>query len=474
MKSVRTLLIVGAISLAAVISLLLGFVLDRQFESMVRAEIVEMLLRETILVRPALEAGSMTRLQEEEIISSLGLRLTLIDATGHVMFDTNVDSARLSSVENHLFRPEIQDALHTGTGTFVRQSATTGVEQVYASRFGTFNAVLDHVVMPVAYVRLSISLADANSRVAAVRVRVVLAGVGIVLLVALVSVLFARRVLRPIIGMSQTARAIGDGDLSLRVNISGLEEIGDLGRAINAMVHKVEADIRELERLGKYRTEFLGDVSHELRTPIFAIQGSVETVLADDKMPLDVRRSFLETAMRNTARLNALVSDLIDISRIESRELRLSLRYFDVTALVHDVVTEFIPSAERKGLILDCVVPETEVSVYGDRDRLRQVIVNLTDNAVKNTEHGSVILKVELQDRFARISISDTGIGISAEHLPRIFERFYRVDKDRSRASGGTGLGLAIVKHIIEAHGGKIAVDSTIDQGSVFWFDLPL
>lgn len=474
MKNLRASLIVGAVGLAMAICLLLILWLDREAESLVRTQVIEMLDRETALVRTNLESGTFTRAQAASVMASLNLRLTLIDSTGRVLYDTNVDSARLGSLENHLTRPEIADALVNGTGHGTRMSATTGVEQLYAARHNPLRATLDGEALPVAFVRLSLSLSAANERVAAVRGRIILAALMILVLIAGAVALFARRVLGPVIAMSHTARLIGEGDLSRRVVVNTRDELGDLGNTINAMVEKLESDIRELERLGRYRSEFLGDVSHELRTPIFAIQGSVETVLSDDKMPSDVRRSFLNTAMRNTERLNALVSDLIDTSRIESREMRLSLRYFDIVPLLNDIAADLHPAAQRKGLALTVETSDNEVSVFGDRERLRQVLVNLADNAIKNTENGGVTLRCAVEGETARIAIADTGVGIPAEHISRIFERFYRVDKDRSRASGGTGLGLAIVKHILEAHGSQIHVESTPDKGSTFWFNLKM
>jgi two-component system phosphate regulon sensor histidine kinase PhoR len=172
--------------------------------------------------------------------------------------------------------------------------------------------------------------------------------------------------------------------------------------------------------------------------------------------------------------LNALLNDLIEISRIESGEMKMSFRYFSVLEFIEQMVEEMRPAATRKQitLVINAEVDHT-AQAYGDKERLRQVMVNLIDNSVKYTEPGgSIHCTVTRAGLWTRIRVHDTGCGIAPEHLSRIFERFYRVDRDRSREVGGTGLGLAIVKHIVEAHGGTISVESQVGKGSAFAFTL--
>jgi two-component system phosphate regulon sensor histidine kinase PhoR len=296
----------------------------------------------------------------------------------------------------------------------------------------------------------------------------------LVLLAAGVAYRTAGRMSRPLVRMAEAARNITSGSLGERVEAGTADERGDLARALNDMAGKLSNDIERLKKLERVRSEFLGNVSHELRTPIFSIQGFLETLLDGAVDDPAVNREFLEKAYAHADRLNVLLNDLIDISRIESGEMKMSFRYFPAAGFVRQMATEMTSEADRKGIRLDVAVEADEdLEIYGDRERLRQVMVNLIDNAVKYTEAGgAVTVRVKPVRNRCAISVEDTGCGIAQEHLTRIFERFYRVDRDRSRTVGGTGLGLAIVKHIVEAHGGTITAESEVGKGSVFTFTL--
>ena len=255
-------------------------------------------------------------------------------------------------------------------------------------------------------------------------------------------------------------------EIKLSRNLLSLQE------DIRLMFEKTKSDIEYLKRLQTMRSEFLANVSHELRTPIFAIQGYIETLLNGAINDENVNKNFLGKANQHTLSLNNLLNDLIDISMIESGEMRMSFRYFKIDEYLKNLVNEFIPTANDKNLELIYIPVNENLQLFGDKERLRQVVVNLINNAIKYTESGKIEVLVEEELKYGKIIIRDTGIGIPEDDAKRIFERFYRVDKARSRAVGGTGLGLAIVKHIIEAHGSKIEVKSQIDKGSEFSFRL--
>jgi two-component system phosphate regulon sensor histidine kinase PhoR len=259
---------------------------------------------------------------------------------------------------------------------------------------------------------------------------------------------------------------LSSDEIVLSQNLSGLES------EIKEMFEKAKSDIEHLERLQRMRSQFLANVSHELRTPIFAIQGFIETLLNGAIDDPKVNRNFLEKANHHTVNLSNLLNDLIDISMIESGEMRMSYRYFDINTFIKTIVDEFTPLAEEKNIKLIFNSAEDGLQVFGDKEKLRQVFVNLLQNAIKYTEVGTVEILTEIEKKFVNIIIRDTGIGIPEEDIDRIFERFYRVDKARSKAVGGTGLGLAIVKHIIEAHNSKILVQSKLGEGSQFSFRL--
>ena len=243
-----------------------------------------------------------------------------------------------------------------------------------------------------------------------------------------------------------------------------------LQKAIKKMFKKEKSDIEYLQRLQRMRSQFLANVSHELRTPIFAIQGYIETLLNGAINDKNVNMHFLQKANQNTISLSNLLNDLIDISMIESGEMRMSFRYFKINDLISQVVQENKQAAESKNLSLIFYPAKDDLEVFGDKEKLKQVLVNLILNAVKYTEKGKIEVLVEEEIKHAKVIVRDTGIGIPENYLDRIFERFFRIDKARSRAEGGTGLGLAIVKHIIEAHNSKVTVTSMVGQGSEFSF----
>lgn len=250
------------------------------------------------------------------------------------------------------------------------------------------------------------------------------------------------------------------------------KDLYNLEKEIREMLLRTQNDISHLKKLEQVRTEFLGNVSHELRTPIFAIQGFLETLLDGALNDPKVNKSFLQKANQHTINLNNLLNDLIDISMIESGQMQMSFRYFSAFDFLENVISEMKQQAENKNLGLKLLLFNKSLQLFGDRQRLKHVMTNLIMNAIKYTETGSIEIGIKEEENFGRIFVSDSGIGISENDLDRIFERFYRVDKDRSREAGGTGLGLAIVKHIVEAHGSKIEVRSKIGKGSEFSFCL--
>jgi two-component system phosphate regulon sensor histidine kinase PhoR len=246
----------------------------------------------------------------------------------------------------------------------------------------------------------------------------------------------------------------------------------DIQDEVRSMYEKIQEDIDYLKKLEKVRTEFLGNVSHELRTPIFTIQGYLETLLNGAIDDPNVNKHFLEKAMKHIGNLNTLLNDLIDISMMEAGQMRLSFRYFNAEKYFESIVNEFIPLAEQKSLKLILHSVAHDLQLFGDREKIKQVITNLIQNAIKYTERGTIEVIVEEEERGAKIIVMDSGIGIAPENLNRIFERFYMVDKARSKEAGGTGLGLAIVKHILDAHGTKIEVSSKLNEGTSFSFRL--
>jgi two-component system, OmpR family, phosphate regulon sensor histidine kinase PhoR len=236
-------------------------------------------------------------------------------------------------------------------------------------------------------------------------------------------------------------------------------------------------EIRQLKESEAFRREFIGDVSHELKTPIFAIEGFIETLLDGALEDPKVNRKFLQKALKNSERLSNLVQDILIINQIESGEMRMSLEKFRIHDLLLEVVESFEHKFIKRGrhIRYEIKANGNESSlVLADKDRIEQVLRNLIDNAIKYGDPNGLI-RLVLESKGPEklgVKVIDDGPGISEDHLPRLFERFYRVDKSRSRERGGTGLGLAICKHFIEAHREKIWAESEVGHGSVFQFTL--
>ena len=261
-------------------------------------------------------------------------------------------------------------------------------------------------------------------------------------------------------------------------NIDFVSDVSDpIERFNEEIIHLSNERQKELEHLQKlenYRKEFLGNVSHELKTPIFNIQGYISTLIDgginDPKINLD----YLKRADKSVDRMIHIIDDLETISQLESGTLSLDIENFNIVEQVKDIASQIEIQAAKKNITINIQSQKDVIKTASDRFRMRQVLSNLLSNSIKyGKENGETVVNIESDKDKITITVSDNGIGIDSKHLPRLFERFYRVDKGRSREQGGTGLGLSIVKHIIEAHGQTILVSSEFGKGTTFIFTLP-
>ena len=232
-------------------------------------------------------------------------------------------------------------------------------------------------------------------------------------------------------------------------------------------------DLTAIRRLEVVRRDFVANVSHELKTPLTVISGFAET-LADDEPPEPQRSQFVEAIRSNAVRMQRLVDDLLDLSRIESGHWQPNPTRVDIAAAIGDTVTSIAPAARVKSIDLVVDVAPDATTIVADQLSVRQILANLVENAVRHTRTGSVTIFSRAERDAIVIGVRDTGSGIPAEHLPRVFERFYRVDPGRSREAGGTGLGLAIVKHLVEAHGGQVVAESELGVGTTVSVRFPI
>jgi signal transduction histidine kinase len=501
----------------------------------------------------------------------LGHRVTLIDSKGTVRGDTDFDRASLGGLENHLLRPEVQQALALGSGRATRLSASTNERRLYVAVRGGPPGL--------AVVRVSATLAAVDAQVGAVQRAVALAGLGVLvatlLAAAALSWRVARDVTQPLAQLTTAARAIAEGqtpafpaarvpevaqhvaalrgmhrqldqrfaeivrereetatlietmtegvlaadargaivtlngaarrllgygagdrlpalaelfhEKAARVLVQTVLDGGEAeprelergarallvtGRALpNGGVLLVIRDVTELRRLEAVRRDFVANVSHELKTPLTSIIGYAETLTTEDAGK-DAER-FAHTILNNARRMQELVDDLLDLSRIESGRWQPTLARVDVAGVVGEAWAEFLDRARARRIKITVAASVARL-VKADPDALRQILTNLFDNALRHTPPGGrITVTAEASAGGVTIAVADTGSGIASEHLPRIFERFYRADPGRSREEGGTGLGLAIVKHLIEAHGGRVEARSTLGEGTTILLFFP-
>jgi len=253
-----------------------------------------------------------------------------------------------------------------------------------------------------------------------------------------------------------------------------LNPLEKINEEIFSFAQLKQKEIDELKKLEAFRKEFIADISHELKTPIFAAQGFVHTLLDGAVNDKAVRGKFLKKAAKSLDGLDALVQDLLTLSHIETGQIKMHFESFDLYKLSEEVIEQLEDKAEKRNVKLSINHTHQKVLVYADWQRMYQVMTNLVSNAIKHSfDGGKVEVNFEVSKKNVVVHVNDQGEGIAPEHVSRIFERFYRVDKSRSREKGGTGLGLAIVKHILENHGTKAEVESVPGKGSDFSFKLP-
>jgi len=256
-----------------------------------------------------------------------------------------------------------------------------------------------------------------------------------------------------------------------------LEEVDgilQLSERVDFLIELREKEVRHFENLDSYRKEYLGNVSHELKTPVFNIQGYVDTLLNGGLEDDNINMDYLRRAEKSIDRLINIIDDLETLTQLETGEMHLDLDTFDIAGLCKDIYAALELNAARRNIKLELARKyDKPMYVKADKYRIRQVLVNLITNSIKyGKENGTTLVELNYLNDDLVVEISDNGDGIDKKHLPRIFERFYRIDKGRSREQGGTGLGLAIVKHIIEAHEKSIRVESEIGKGTKFTFSL--
>jgi two-component system phosphate regulon sensor histidine kinase PhoR len=396
-----------------------------------------------------------------------GGRLTVVRSDGTVTADSEADPA---AMENHRTREELIPAFRGAVGWSERRSATVGLSFLYVA-----------APWPGGAIRIAVPLSRINQQASMIRGRIVVS-TAIAFLPALgLAALLARAISRRFGQITAHASELAKGNFRARLPETGGSEFGQLVRTMNETagnlqhtVAQLERDHAELERVERVRKDFIINVSHELRTPLASIQGYTETLMDGALNDPNHNMRFLSIIRHNAERLARLTEDLLTLSRVEQKRQKFELETHFIDDLLRDAIDLMRPIAEKADITLVREPDPAEATVHCDSEAVSQILSNLLDNAVKYTPPGGrITVGARTGGEFVEVYVRDTGVGIPAEDLPRLFERFYRVDKARSRELGGTGLGLSIVKHLVAAQGGVTRVESTVNQGSTFFFTLP-
>ncbi len=401
------------------------------------------------------------------IAAAAGGRLTLIRGDGRVMVDTGANAA---TMENHASRPEIRRALEGKPGWAIRRSGTLGIPFLYVAAPCRGGAV-----------RLAVPYSQVETQVAQIRAKILISTALAFLPAILLAAVVARWISRHFATIMAHAGELAAGNFRARLPISGGNEFGQLARTLNdtaanlqRTVEQLELEHSALERLERVRKDFVINVSHELRTPLASIQGYTETLLDGALGDPQYNVRFLGIIRHNAERLARLTEDLLTLSRIEQKRQKLEFEPHSMAGLLEEAMDLVRPIATKSSLSLATELAAGAPEVWCDSEAVSQILSNLLDNAIKYTPAGGTIVAgARPAGRFVEVYVRDSGAGIPAEDLPRLFERFYRVDKARSRELGGTGLGLSIVKHLVAAHNGTVRVESRAGEGSTFFFTLP-
>ena len=290
-----------------------------------------------------------------------------------------------------------------------------------------------------------------------------------------ISLIISRTLLSPIQGMTKAAEAMADGDFSAKISVESKDEIGILAKTFNDMATQIETMLEELKKAEMLRREFVANVSHELRTPLTSIRTYAETISDNQGIPQETEEEFLRVIINESDRMTKIVQDLLELSRFDTGNTTLAIDMFSIERSIRDVYAAIALEAKKRDHEINLELEWKLPMIKGDRARIEQVLMNIITNALKYTPDGGKIgFYSGTSGDNVWIRIEDTGVGIPQEDLARVFDRFYRVDKARSRESGGTGLGLSIAKEIVTRHGGEIDIESTQGVGTSVTVTLPI
>lgn len=389
--------------------------------------------------------------------------LALFDSTGIPIYNTQPEQVYVDSRE---FLSEV-----------VVDSVLGSNEEIYVMNDPTYSrlvafAKVDDGFPSVSYLRISKDKEEYYEAVDNIR-HIIYAGMLFsIAAVMVVSFIFSKYMAAPIKQLNDAALTIADGQTHETLEMDRNDEFGTLATSLNKMAERFKKDNRQLQLLNEKQNQFFADIAHEVRNPLHTISGAIE-MLQIEALSKEKKAQYMVTMQNQVERVVRLFNDIKMLQRYDMDEHFVDKEAVEIGSFLENIITTYEPLAQEKNIELTLKIT-TNASVYADRDKLDQVMDNLIMNALKYTNEGSIKVLCEQIETQIEISVADTGIGIASEHLDRLFDRFYRTDKARSRDKGGTGLGLAIVRGILKAHDTDILVSSEVGKGSRFYFQLPI
>ena len=439
----------------------LGFVLHQIYSGLYYSNV-----KEEIDQLSSRYANALTSVHDREILSMF---VTLAGFTNTEVYIVNregtivIDSGIPGIVAGERMKENELDQLKNGESIEKEYQFLPATERFLVSGKPIYN---DRQFEGGIFVLSSIDNIDRS--MAQVTRLVTVAGIGAFLLAIGFTLILSRKLSAPLLEMQEATRKIAKGDLKTRVSVLSGDEVGQLASAINDLAV-------ELERYRVNRQEFFANISHELRTPISYLEGYANVLMHELYDTEEEKKQYLSIICDESKRLIRLLNDLFDLAKAEEGHLDLEMEPLDVIEIMNAVIVKVEFMAHAKGLTIEKDFDKSVQPIIGDRQRMEQIFINLLENAIRYTESGKILVKVQNgNDGQVKVAMADTGIGIPEDELPLIFERFHRVEKSRSKDHGGTGLGLSIVKKLVELQGGTIRVSSKLREGTTFEITFPV
>jgi two-component system phosphate regulon sensor histidine kinase PhoR len=459
------------IALILVSVLILNFFVGLQLKDYYEQKISRDLIASAVLVGDILrediinESRELIQQKTEELSGKVNSRITVINRQGLVIGESERNPEQM---DDHKDRLEVRRAIQEGIGESKRFSDTLS----YNMKYVAVSVKEDNSL--IAIIRLALPLKEVESQFRIIYKVVLTGGLIAIVFVLIAGYFLSRNLISPISEIKEAAQSMAQGDFSRRLSLNSDDELGILARSLKSMADELQLRLKDMKKLDSMRSDFVANVSHELKTPLTSIKGFIETL---EGGALDDRENairFLAIIKKHAEGLSNITDDLLKLSELESGKDRIERADFNLKNLITEVVHRYDHVLAEKSFKLEQEFNGDDFQIKADRLKVEHILVNLLDNSMKYTgEGGTIKVCLSGQTDHFEISVEDNGIGIPDEHIERIFERFYRVDKARSRKLGGTGLGLSIVKHAVLLHSGNVQVESREGKGTTVTVTLP-